>query len=390
MAAGTYSLKSTVKVERGIDGTPSKPIKLIADGGRAVFDFNNACAGFIFAGDYWHVKGIDCTKSGNSLKGIQVSGSHITLEDIRAYENGNTGIQISRYLSTDARDEWPSYDLILNCTSYSDADAGYEDADGFAAKLTCGDGIVFDGCISYNNADDGWDLFAKVESGPIGQVTIKNCVAFANRYGVDGKDEGNGNGFKMGGSSISGPHKLINSVAWGNKAKGIDSNSGPDILVFNSMSFNNGSNNVALYTNDTANTNYYVDGVLSYRTTGTGTNENIKAKGTQDKNNIYGKLNFFWNDGESANSEGLKVSDDWFASLEAPYANASDPYAVAASLRTSDGRISLGDFLKLTDTGVAALTAAGIDAGDVVACLNGSYEAVKDERDIAGSSEDAA
>ncbi len=390
LAAGTYSLKSTVKVERGIDGTPSKPIKLVADGGRAVFDFNSACAGFIFAGDYWYVKGIDCTKSGNSLKGIQVSGSHITLEDIRAYENGNTGIQISRYLATDARDEWPSYDLILNCTSYSNADAGYEDADGFAAKLTCGDGIVFDGCISYNNADDGWDLFAKVESGPIGQVTIKNCVAFANGYGVDGKDEGNGNGFKMGGSSISGPHKLINSVAWGNKAKGIDSNSGPDIQVFNSMSFNNGSNNVALYTNDTANTNYYVDGVLSYRTTGTGTNENIKAKGTQDKNNIYGKLNFFWNDGESANSEGLKVSDDWFVSLEAPYANASEPYAVAASLRTSDGRISLGDFLKLTDTGVSALAAAGIDAGDVVACLNGSYEAVKDERDIDGSSENAA
>ena len=66
---------------------------------------------------------------------------------------------------------------------------------------------------------------------------------------------------------MSGPHKLINSVAWGNKAKGIDSNSGPDIQVYHSMSFNNGSNNVALYTNDTANTNYYVDGVLSYRTT---------------------------------------------------------------------------------------------------------------------------
>ena len=46
-------------------------------------------------------------------------------------------------------------------------------------------------------------------------------MAFANGYGVDGKSEGNGNGFKMGGSSISGHHKLINSVAWGNKAKGL-------------------------------------------------------------------------------------------------------------------------------------------------------------------------
>ncbi|WP_029231973.1 pectinesterase family protein [Butyrivibrio sp. VCB2006] len=387
--AGTYSLSKTVTVERGIDGTPSKPIKLVTEGGRAIFDFNKKCAGFIFAGDYWYVNGIDCTHSGNSLKGIQVSGSHITIEDVRTYENGNTGLQVSRYLGSDDRSEWPSYDLILNCTSYSNADAGYEDADGFAAKLTVGDGVVFDGCIAYNNADDGWDLFAKVETGSIGQVTIQNSVAFANGYGVDGTNEGNGNGFKMGGSSMSGPHKLINSVAWGNKAKGIDSNSGPDIQVYNSMSFNNGANNVALYTNDTANTNYYVDGVISYRTTGTGTNENIKAKGTQDKNNIYGKLNFFWNDGASANSEDLKVSDDWFVSLNAPYANPADPYAVAAYLRAPDGSINLGDFMKLSDTGLAALAAAGIESKDVAAGLDGSYDAVRDEREISGSADAA-
>ena len=198
---------------------------------RPIFNFGSKCAGFVFAGDYWYVKSIDVTKSGNSLKGLQISGSYSKFEDIKAYENGNTGIQVSRYLSTDSREDWPSYDLILNCTSYSNADAGYEDADGFAAKLTVGDGIVFDGCIAYNNADDGWDLFAKVETGNIGVVTIQNCLAFDNGYGVDGTNEGNGNGFKMGGSSITGYHKLINSLAFNNKAKGIDSNSCPDIQV---------------------------------------------------------------------------------------------------------------------------------------------------------------
>ena len=264
-----------------------------------------------------------------------------------------------------------------------------QDADGFAAKLTCGDGIVFDGCIAYNNADDGWDLFAKVETGSIGQVTIRNCVAFDNGYGVDGTNEGNGNGFKMGGSSMSGPHKLINSAAWGNKAKGIDSNSGPDIQVYNSMSFNNGSNNVALYTNDTANTDYYVEGVISYRTEGKSTNENIKAKGSQDTNKIYGKLNFFWQDGKSSNSEGLTAEDDWFVSLDAPKASVSNPYAVAAALRSDNGGIDLGDFLKLTDKAVIALSSAGLEATEIAADLGGDYEAVTDERDIAGSSEDA-
>ncbi len=390
LEAGTYSLNSTVIVARGIDGTADKPIRMVTEGGRAIFDFNSKCAGFIFAANYWYVNGIDCTKSGNSQKGIQVSGSHITLEDVRTYENGNTGIQISRWLSTDDRSLWPSYDLILNCTSYSNADAGYEDADGFAAKLTCGDGIVFDGCISYNNADDGWDLFAKVETGSIGQVTIQNCVAFGNGYGVDGTNEGNGNGFKMGGSSMAGAHKLINSVAWGNKAKGIDSNSGPDIQVYNSMSFNNGAQNVALYTNDTANTNYYVDGVLSYRTTGTGTDENIKPKGTQDKNKIYGKKNFFWTDGSSVNSEGLKASDDWFVSLEAPKASALDSYAVAASLRAADGSIDLGDFMKLTDKAFKTLSTAELDGKEIAADLGGDYQAVKNESEITGSTDDSA
>ena len=56
-------------------------------------------------------------------------------------------------------------------------------------------------------------------------------MAYGNGYLEDGTDAGNGNGFKMGGSSITGYHTLINSVAFGNKAKGIDSNSCPDIQV---------------------------------------------------------------------------------------------------------------------------------------------------------------
>ena len=77
---------------------------MVTDGGRAIFDFGTKCAGFILAGNYWYISGIDCTKSANGQKGIQVSGSHITLNNIRTYENGNTGIQVSRYLSSDSRD----------------------------------------------------------------------------------------------------------------------------------------------------------------------------------------------------------------------------------------------------------------------------------------------
>lgn len=69
---------------------------------------------------------------------------------------------------------------------------------------------MVDGCAAHHNADDGLDLYAKLETGPIG---------------------GKGNGFKLGGSNILGGHELINSCVFFNRAKGIDSNSCPDIVL---------------------------------------------------------------------------------------------------------------------------------------------------------------
>ena len=104
--------------------------------------------------------------------------------------NGNrdTGIQISRRASTVTNfNDWPSDNLILNCTSFDSFDpATGENADGFAAKLTCGNNNVFDGCIAYNNCDDGWDCFTKTATGPIGSLVMRNCVAFRSCQTTDG------------------------------------------------------------------------------------------------------------------------------------------------------------------------------------------------------------
>lgn len=344
LEGGTYNLTSTVKVERGINGTEDNMIYLIADPNateRPVFDFGKKCAGMIFAGDYWYIKGFDVTNSADGQKGIQLSGDHCVLDSVNAYYNGNTGIQISRYLSTDQYEDWPSYNLVLNCTSYGNADKGYEDADGFAAKLTVGDGNIFDGCIAYNNADDGWDLFAKVETGPIGKVIIRNCIAYGNGYLPDGTNAGNGNGFKLGGSSITGYHELINCIAYDNKAKGIDSNSCPDVQIYNCTSFNNGSYNVALYTNDAVNTDFLADGIISYRTTNKSVGENIKPKGTQDITKIYRPTNYYWDAASetSYNTENVIVSDDWFVSLDTS----------TELTRNNDGTINVNGLLELTD-----------------------------------------
>ena len=354
---GTYLLSQTVKVERGIDGTSDNYIRMIADkeaNQRPVFDFGGNCAGMIFAGDYWYFNGFDCTNSQNGQKGIQVSGNHNIIDNVKTYHNGNTGLQISRLNSLDNFEDWPSYNLILNCTSYGNADAGYEDADGFAAKLTVGEGNVFDGCLAYNNADDGWDLFAKVETGSIGSVTIKNSVAYGNGYLEDGTDAGNGNGFKMGGDSLSGYHKLINCYAFFNKAKGIDSNSCPDIQVENCISYNNESYNVALYTNNAQNTDFSAKGIISFKDSsiksGLSIKEQINPKGTQDTTKYSGNSNYYWNGTTSVNGNGEQVTSNWFKSL-----------TFTGISRNTDGTINLNGFLELTD--VAAQNTGAIPVG---------------------------
>ena len=353
LKGGNYALSSTVVVDRGVNGTADAKIYMIADpeaATRPVLDFQDKCAGMILAGDYWYFQGFDVTRSANAQKGIQVSGSYNTVDNVMTYKNGNTGLQISRYKSTDNWEDWPSHNLILNCTSYLNADAGYEDADGFAAKLTVADGNVFDGCIAAYNADDGWDLFAKVETGAIGQVVIQNCVAFKNGYVLNENgqevDAGNGNGFKMGGSSISGHHILRNSVSFGNKAKGIDSNSCPDIEAYSSTSYNNESFNVAFYTNDAKNTAFIAKGILSFKDSsnaaGQTVAEQFKPKGTQETGAYENATNYYWRGENSTNSEGVAATAEWFQNMDM---NSAIHRGIH---RNANGTINMNGFLEFT------------------------------------------
>ena len=340
-----YLMEGVVRIERGMDGTEAAPIRMIADPEateRPVFDFNRLSAGIVHGGNYWYFNGFDVTNTANAQKGFQVSGNYNVLEDIVAHHNGNTGIQISRLYGSDLFADWPHDNLILNCTSYANADAGHEDADGFAAKLTVGEGNIFDGCIAYNNSDDGWDLYAKVETGSIGTVVIKNCVTYGNGYLENGKASGgNGNGFKMGGDSLSGKHIIRNCISFNNRAKGIDSNSGPDTIVENCISYNNGGANFAFYTNNAANTDYKASGNVSFKDAKAyqQTADNLKPKGTQVKENLINETNYFWNGTASANSVEAQFVAAMFESL-----------TFTAVTRNADGTINMGGFLALKDT----------------------------------------
>lgn len=222
--------------------------------------------------NYWYIANI--TIKGAADNGMMLSGSHNVIERCIFDGNRDTGLQISRRSSSVTNyDEWPSYNTIVNCTSKNNCDpATYENADGFAAKLTCGDGNVFDGCISYNNSDDGWDLFAKTATGPIGIVTIRNCIAMRNGMTENGttKSSCDGNGFKLGGSGVGTPHVVQNCMAIENLHHGFTDNNNPEaIKVINCTAFDNnkggGKNNFSLYRCKGA----FASNCISYTTNGT-------------------------------------------------------------------------------------------------------------------------
>ena len=262
LAAGIYSFDHQLNIKYGNNGSasglkyimPEKGAKVTLDFSSQSYDKDTSknARGLQIEGDYWHVYGL--TVYGAADNGIFVCGKHNIVERCVLQANRDTGLQISRRSSSISNfDEWPSDNLILNCTSFDNHDpATDENADGFAAKLTCGNGNVFDGCIAYCNSDDGWDLYAKSETGSIGVVTIKNCVAFGNGKLTAGSSFANGdmNGFKLGGSNnaVPTPHVVYNSMAFGNGKDGFtDNGNGGALQIYNCTSFGNQNSNFNFY-----------------------------------------------------------------------------------------------------------------------------------------------
>jgi hypothetical protein len=165
-------------------------------------------------------------------------------------------------------------------------------------------------------------------------------VAYANGFLEDGTVAGNGNGFKMGGDSLPGQHQLINSIAFNNRAKGIDSNSCPDIIVKDCISYNNGSHNVAFYTNSANNTDFVADGIISIKDNNLSgdalVKEQFKPLGNQDTDKYEKASNYYWNGTASVNSKGDEITTDIFVSLE-----------FKGITRNADGSINMNGFLEL-------------------------------------------
>lgn len=331
--SGNYNLTAPITIDRGNNGFDDKLKVLSAySDERPVFDFGTTSNGFSLNGDYWKVCGIDVTRAAST--GFGIAGNYNIVEAVNVYGNGNTGLQISGS-NNERIDKWPSCNLVLSCEAHDNRDPSENNADGFAAKLTTGVENIFRGCISHNNADDGWDLYAKLETGAIGEVTIEDCVAYENGY-LTGhiRTMGDGNGFKLGGEGLVVNHVLRNSLSFGNFATGVTSNSDPAITVENVTSLDNGKANFEFSYFNNAEPQFEARDNISFRT----------SPGEEDDFPAYlaSEDNFFFSGTATVNSAGMELTTSDFINLEQP----------SSFERNIDGSIAFKDYAELTPLGL--------------------------------------
>ncbi|HYH01898.1 MAG TPA: right-handed parallel beta-helix repeat-containing protein, partial [Bacillota bacterium] len=195
------------------------------------------------------------------------------------------------------------------------------------------------------NVDDGWDLYAKTDTGAIGPVTLEYCIAYQNGQTSNGGSttESDGNGFKLGGDTIAVDHIVTGCIAFKNKKHGFTYNSNPgSIKVTHCTSWANGQYNYA-----------FDKGVhiFTANLSWSGTGSDHLATGVTDNGNVW------WQNGVSVATGGLStLSAADFQSLTFTFK------------RDADGSPNLGTFLKLTTN--SALVNRASDGYDIGARSN--------------------
>ncbi|MDP4276019.1 MAG: T9SS type A sorting domain-containing protein, partial [Bacteroidota bacterium] len=206
-------------------------------------------------GDYCYLRGLHITEAGDNA--IKVEGNHNLIERCTFSYNDDSGLQlgfghdfsVSGFGSSNDGSHC-AYNDIVDCDSYlnCDADNFGSDADGFACKMHNGLRNRFIRCRSWDNADDGFDLYETDYP-----VYLIECWAWGSGreanftwVSASGSFQGNGNGIKLGGNgtggSSKGKHEVYNCVAFNcNKTgsvKGFDQNShGGGVKLVNCLAF---------------------------------------------------------------------------------------------------------------------------------------------------------
>jgi pectate disaccharide-lyase len=251
MRGGTYSFTQTIIIAEANSGSSGATKKVYAYNGEVpVISFagmavSSSNRGIVLDGSFWHFRDIIIENAGDN--GMLLSGDNNIIERCVFRRNADSGLQLSRFNTNyNTIAQWPSNNLILACEAYDNRDPTNENADGFAAKLTSGNGNIFRNCVAHHNIDDGWDLYTKPDTGPIGTILLEGCIAHSNGILTTGGTSGSGdkNGFKLGGEDIGVNHIVRRCIAFNNGKHGFTYNRNLGTMeITNNTAYNNAERN---------------------------------------------------------------------------------------------------------------------------------------------------
>lgn len=278
-----YTGDSTVSINK-VGTAPGAYTIRNFPGERPLFDcsaLNAGKKGFSVTGSYWHIIGLDIMKARDN--GMYVTGANNIIEFCTFFENEDSGLQLSAGATNNQ---------IINCDSYYNKDATSENADGFACKLDVGTGNSFKGCRAWQNSDDGWDGYLRPSDNV--NTTLDSCWSFRNGYlktGATSGANGDGNGFKMGGSDatdLSHNMTLTHCVAFYNRKRGFDQNNNRgSMTLYNNTAFANAAGNFIMNSISLdAGSVMTVKNCIAYTTTGTA-GSNAFVSGAIVQNNSW-------------------------------------------------------------------------------------------------------
>ena len=230
MRGGRYSTSSQINMT-AIGSSGSRYTVTNYPGEVPILDYTaearGSSDGIRITGAYWQLYGLVITNAahnGLNIRGASSvgAGSFNWIERCCFVGCSNSGFMVGCSSSVTYL---PGSNTILNCDAVRNFDGPVGgNADGFSAKWYIGPGNQFMGCRSWQNSDDGWDLW-------MGQnpVVISNCWAFQNGSNVWNSSSfaGNGDGFKLGGNYVAANHHLMYALSYqnvGTTGNGVDQN----------------------------------------------------------------------------------------------------------------------------------------------------------------------
>jgi uncharacterized repeat protein (TIGR02059 family) len=345
LRGGTYLFPTSQEL-KGKSGTATNPIMIWAYPGEipiitksSSWKYFNS-SGIYFEGNYFHWKGIEISGfkqiDEEIMIGFRTANSNHNIFELLNCNNNGRGFELT-YGCDD--------NLILNCDFHHNYDPlsadSYGNADGIALNPDLGSTNTIKGCRSWNNSDDGYDIFRCD-----GMIILDSCWAWSNGYREDRTTKGgDGWGFKGGvtNTDMGSVHlrTFTNCLAFHNRLGGFGQNEARCIFWM--------FNNIAYHNNDGGG---YFLGFWFDSYGGTGYSHVARNNIAYANQNTKG-VDALWSNEttEDHNSwdGGVSVNDADFVSVDA---SGTD------SPRQQDGSLPNLNFLKLTagsdliDTGV--------------------------------------